>query len=110
MKKLHTNELPDFDASKYLDSEDTIAEYITAIIEENDPSLLAAALGDIARSKGMSEISKSSGITREALYKALRPKAQPRFETISRVCEALGVRLIAKPLHSNDHPEERISS
>jgi probable addiction module antidote protein len=108
MKKLHTNELPDFDASKYLDSEDAIAEYLTAIIEENDPSLLAAALGDIARSRGMSEISKSSGITREALYKALRPNAQPRFETISRVCEALGVRLIVKPLHSNDHPEKRI--
>lgn len=110
MKKLHTNELPDFDASKYLDSEDAIAEYLTAIIGENDPSLLAAALGDIARSRGMSEISKSSGITREALYKALRPKAQPRFETISRVCEALGVRLVAKPIHSKNYPEEKISS
>ncbi len=110
MKKIHINELPDFDASKYLDGEDAVAEYLTAIIEEKDPSLLAAALGDIARARGMSEISKSSGITREALYKALRPNSQPRFETISRVCEALGVRLVAKPLHSNDHPEERISS
>ncbi len=110
MKKLQTNELPDFDASKYLDSEDAVAEYLTAIIEEKDPSLLAAALGDIARARGMSEISKSSGITREALYKALRPKSQPRFETISRVCEALGVRLVAKPLHPNDLPEERISA
>ncbi len=110
MKRIPINELPDFDASKYLDSEDAVAEYLTAIIEEKDPSLLAAALGDIARARGMSEISKSSGITREALYEALRPNSQPRFETISRVCEALGVRLVAKPLHSNDHPEERISS
>ena len=110
MKKSHTNELPDFDASKYLNNKDAIAEYLTAIIGENDPFLLTASLGDIARSRGISEISKSLGITREALYmyKALRPNAQPRFETISRVCEALGVRLIVKPLHSNDHPEKRI--
>ncbi len=102
MKRIHTNDLSDFDASEYLDSEDAVAEYLTAIIEENDSSLLAAALGDIARARGMSEISRSSGITREALYKALRPKAQPRFETISRVCEALGVKLIAKPIQSDD--------
>ena len=110
MKKIHIDELPDFDASKYLDSEEAVAEYLTAVIEEKDPSLLAAALGDIARARGMSEISRSSGITREALYKALRPDAQPRFETISRVCEALGVRLVAKPLYSNNHSKEKISA
>lgn len=99
-KKIHIADLPDFDAAEYLDSEQAIAEYLTVILEDNDPSLLAAALGDIARARGMSEIAKASGITREALYKALRPNAQPRFDTISRVCTALGVKLVAQPAHA----------
>jgi len=66
------------------------------VLEENDPALLAAALGDIARARGMTEIAKASGIGREALYKALRPNAQPRFDTIARVCGALGVKLVAQ--------------
>ena len=69
------------------------------ILIEND--LLADALGTIARSRGMSDIAKASGITREALYKALRPNASPRFETISKVCAALGVRLVAQPIHAH---------
>jgi probable addiction module antidote protein len=76
-----------------------LLEILTIIMEENDSALLAAALGDIARARGMSEIAKSSGITREALYKALRPNSNPRFDTINRVCAALGVRLEAKPIH-----------
>ena len=89
--------LPEFDAAQYLDSDAAVAAYLTDILEANDPALLAAALGDIARARGMSEIAKASGLTREALYKALRPDAQPRFDTISRVCTALGVRLVAQP-------------
>jgi probable addiction module antidote protein len=99
-KKIHIADLPDFDAAEYLDSEQAIAEYLTVILEDNDSSLLAAAVGDIARARGMSEIAKASGITREALYKALRPNAQPRFDTISRVCTALGVKLVAQPAHA----------
>jgi probable addiction module antidote protein len=64
-----------------------------------DASLLAAALGDIARARGMTEIAKSAGITREALYKALRPESAPRFDTVRRVCAALGVRLVVQPAH-----------
>ena len=75
------------------DSEVAIAEYLTAIIDDGDSALLAAALGDIARARGMSEIARSAGLTREALYKALRPNAHPRFDTISKVCKALGVKL-----------------
>ena len=67
-------------------------------MEENDPALLAAALGDIARARGMTEIAKAAGITREALYKALRPDAKPRFDTVSRVCMALGVRLVVQTM------------
>ena len=99
-KKIRIADLPDFDPAEHLKSEEDVAAYLTAIIEENDPALLAAALGDIARARGMSEIAKSSGITREALYKALRPNAQPRFDTVSRVCAALGVKLVAQPANS----------
>jgi len=98
-KRIKVAELPEFDAAPYLDSEEAIAAYLTDILDANDGALLAAALGEIARARGMSEIAKSAGITREALYKALRPDSAPRFDTVSRVCAALGVRLVAQPLH-----------
>ena len=93
-ERIRIADLPEFDASRYLDSDEAIAQYLTAILEEEDPALLAAALGDIARSRGMTEIARASGLTREALYRALRPNAQPRFDTVAKVCKALGVRLV----------------
>ena len=98
-KRIKISELSEFDAAESLNNEEDMAAYLTAVLEENDPARLAAALGDIARARGMSQIAKDSGITREALYKALRPGSEPRFETISRVCAAMGVRLVAQPLH-----------
>jgi probable addiction module antidote protein len=98
-KRINVADLPDFDAAPYLDGEVAIAAYLTDILESNNASLLAAALGDIARARGMTEIAKSAGITREALYKALRPDSAPRFDTVNRVCAALGVRLVAQPMH-----------
>jgi probable addiction module antidote protein len=95
---MKATDLPKFDAALYLDDEETIAAYLTDILAANDAALLASALGDIARARGMSEIAKAAGITREALYKALRPDSAPRFETVSRVCAALGVRLVAQPI------------
>ena len=97
-KTIKVSNIPEFYASEYLNSEEGVAAYLTAILEENDPALLAAALGDIARARGMSQVAKDSGIAREALYKALRPGSEPRLETISRVCSALGVRLVAQPM------------
>jgi probable addiction module antidote protein len=99
-KRVKVSELPEFDAAEYLNSEADVAAYLTTVLEENDPALLAAAIGDIARARGMSQVAKDSGIAREALYKALRSGSEPRFETISRVCAALGVRLVAQPIHS----------
>jgi probable addiction module antidote protein len=98
-KRIKVSDLPRFDSAKYLDSEEAIAVYLTDILEANDAGLLAAALGNIARSRGMTEMAKAAGITREALYKALRPDSEPRFDTVSRVCAALGVRLVAQPMH-----------
>ncbi len=96
-KKTKIADLPEFDMAEHLDSEEAIAEYLTLVIEENDPAELARALGTIARARGMSAVAESAGIAREALYKALRPGAHPRFETIQRVCTALGVKLTAVP-------------
>lgn len=99
-KKIRIAGLPDFDMAEYLKSEEDIAAYLTMVIEEGDVSELARALGIAARARGMSEIAEQSGLTREALYKALRPNAHPRFDTINRVCAALGVRLVAQAVHS----------
>ena len=98
-KKISIASLPEFDLAEQLKSEEDIAAYLTMVIEEGDMSELAHALGLAARARGMSEIAKASGITREALYRALRPDASPRFDTISRVCTALGVRLVAQAVH-----------
>jgi probable addiction module antidote protein len=99
-KKIKLSEIPEFDAAEYLANDEDVAAYLTTILEENDAALLAAALGDIARARGMTQVAKDSGITREALYKALRPGSEPRFDTVSRVCAALGVRLVAQPLEA----------
>ena len=92
-KKIKISDLPEFDVTEYLDDEQAIAQYLTVVIEENDPAALAQALGTIARARGMTQMAEASGLGREALYKALRPGAHPRFETIARVCTALGLRL-----------------
>jgi probable addiction module antidote protein len=98
-KRIKLAELPEFDAAHYLDSETVIAAYLTDILEANDAALFASALGDIARARGMSAIAAAAGISREALYKALRPDSAPRFDTVNRVCAALGVRLVAQAIH-----------
>lgn len=90
--------LPEFDAAEHLKDEADIAAYLTVVLEENDPAALAHALGTIARARGMTAVAAQAGIGREALYKALRPDASPRFDTIARVCKALGVKLVAQPL------------
>jgi len=98
--RFKVDELPEFDAAPYLEDEAAIAAYLTDILAANDSALLASALGDIARARGMSEIAKASGLTREALYRALRPGAKPRYDTIAKVCGALGVRLVAQAIHT----------
>lgn len=96
-KKIRTTDLPDFDLAEHLKTEQDIAAYLSLVLEEGDSSELAHALGIAARARGMTEIARISGMSREALYKALRPDAKPRFETVARVCKALGVRLRVEP-------------
>jgi probable addiction module antidote protein len=96
VQKIKPSDLPDFDMAAYLPDDAAVAQYLTLVLEDNDPGELTHALGVIARARGMTEIARASGIGREALYKALRPNAQPRFDTISRVCTALGVKLVAQ--------------
>ncbi|WP_420209286.1 addiction module antidote protein [Candidatus Electronema sp. JC] len=98
-RKTRIADLPEFDMARQLKSEEDIAAYVTMVIEDGDAAELAHALGIAAKARGMTEIAKATGLTREALYKALSPNAKPRFDTINRVCAALGVRLVAQPVH-----------
>ena len=85
--------LAKFDAVEYLDSEELIAEYLAAALEDENPDVFLAALADVAKARGISAIAQSSGLGRESLYKALAPGAKPRYETIMKVLHGLGVRL-----------------
>lgn len=87
-----------FDPTRYLTDDAAIAEYMTAVLETEDPDLLLLALGDIARARGMAEVAKEAGLGRESLYKALAPGSKPRFDTIVKVARALGLRFTAQPV------------
>ncbi len=100
-KKISIDDLPDFDMAQQLKTEADIAAYVSMVIEDGEVGELAHALGVAAKARGMSEVAQAAGMTRESLYKALRPNAKPRFETINRVCGALGVKLVAQPEHSH---------
>jgi probable addiction module antidote protein len=82
-----------WDAANHLETKENIAAYLEAALEDGDPTLIAAALGDIARSKGMTQISRDTGLGRESLYKALSVEGNPEFATILKVFRALGLRL-----------------
>ena len=82
-----------WDAADYLETKEDIAAYLDAVLEDGDPDLLKAALGDIARAKGMTEIARAAGLGRANLYKALSPDGKPEFVTVARVLKALGLRL-----------------
>lgn len=97
--KTDFSRMTEFDMAQQLRDEADIVEYLRQVLAEGDASELATALGHIATARGMTEIANASGIRREALYKALRPHSQPRFETIQRVCAALGVHLTVEQRH-----------
>lgn len=88
-----------WDPSEHLDSEEAVAAYLEAAFEDGDPKLIAAALGDVARSRGMSEIATKAGLSRESLYRALSSNGNPELATILKVTRALGLRVTVAPEH-----------
>ena len=90
-----------FEAARFLEDDEAVAVFITSILEENNPALLAAALGEVAKARGMAQVAEKSGMAREALYKALRSDSQPRFETIARVKPGDVMIAISFPRYSN---------
>ena len=89
-----------WDAADHLETEEDIRAYLDAALELGDPALVVAALGDIARAKGMTQIARETGLGRESLYKALSPTGNPEFATILKVVGALGLRLHVEPAQS----------
>lgn len=86
-----------WDAAQHLKTEEDMLAYLEAALEEDDPGLVSAALGDIARAKGMSHVARRAGLGRESLYKALSAEGNPEFATVMKVIHALGLRLHAAP-------------
>lgn len=84
-----------WDPAQHLETEEDMAAYLEAALEEGDPALVAAALGDIARAKGMTQLARDTGLGRESLYKALSPTGNPEFATVMKVVTALGLKLHA---------------
>ena len=87
-----------WDASEHLDSEEAIFAYMNAAFEDGDPTLIAAAVGDVAKARGMTAIAKAAGLSRESLYKALSADGNPEFATIMKVLKVLRIHLSAEPL------------
>jgi probable addiction module antidote protein len=93
LRKTKNLKYSEFDIARLLKSKKAMTEYLNQVIADGDDAELAAALGHIARTKGMVEVAQSSGLSREALYKALKPNTKPRFDTVSKVIQALGMRI-----------------
>lgn len=82
-----------FDAAEFLDSDEVIAEYLSASLEDRNPDLFIQALGDVAKARGIAHVAEASGLGRESLYKALKPGSKLRYETVQKIVDALGVKL-----------------
>jgi probable addiction module antidote protein len=87
-----------FDPAAYLDDAESLAAYMSEALATEDPAFIADALGVVARARGMSEIARESGLSRESLYRALSPDGNPEFNTILRVVRSLGLRLSTTPI------------
>jgi probable addiction module antidote protein len=96
MKKVKTTR---YDVAEHLRTPEEMAAYLEACLEEanGDAAFIAKALGNIARAKGMSDVARDAGLSRESLYKALSGERNPGFDTILKVVQALGLRLRAQP-------------
>ena len=89
-----------FDVTDFLDSEEMIAEYLSAALEQADAELLIAAISDVAKARGMAKVAADAGLGRESLYKTLAPGSKPKLETVFKLLDALGVKLTATADHA----------
>jgi probable addiction module antidote protein len=87
-----------FDAADYLKTPTAIAAYLTEAFETDDPAYICTALDTVARAKGMANVAKATGLGRESLYKAFNGSSKPEFDTVRKVMNSLGVRLVAEPI------------
>lgn len=85
-----------WDSAALLETEEDMAFYLDACLEEGDPALITYALGTIARAKGMTQLARETGLSRESLYKALSSEGNPEFATVLKVIKALGIKLHAE--------------
>lgn len=90
-----------FDPAEHLRDEADISAYLQTVLEDGDPALLAAALGDISRARGMSQLARDTGLSRESLYKSLSGERAPSSDTLFKVLRALGLRLEVRPAHAD---------
>jgi len=88
---MSTMKISEYDTAEFLDGEEVIAEYLAVAMEDPNPDVFIAALATVARARGMTQLARDSGLSRESLYKTLAPGAKPRFETIMKITKALGV-------------------
>jgi len=88
-------DLREFDVANYLDSKEVIAEYLTQVLKDGDLDELLSAIGDVARAKGMTQIAKETGLGRESLYKSFTNGSKPKFDTVVKVLDSLGIKLQA---------------
>jgi probable addiction module antidote protein len=86
-----------FDAAEFLDSPEVIAEFLTSALDDDDPAVFLRAVEAAAKARGMTQVAKDSGLTREALYRSLAPGSHPRHDTVRRVLGALGVQISVRP-------------
>ena len=101
MAKMKPLNVAPFDVSDYLENEELIAEYLTVALADPDPDAFLATVNDVAKARGVSTVAAVAGLGRESLYKTLRPGAKPRFETVRKLLDALGVKLWVEPVQHN---------
>ncbi len=102
--KAHTQE---FDPARYLDSAEAQAAYIEEAFETGDPAFVADAIGVVAKARGMSQVARDAGLSRESLYKALSKTGNPELATVLKLLRALGLRLSVSPEESSEGPVRR---
>jgi len=100
MKKVAIRE---YDTARYLGSEEMIAEYLAACLEDPNPDVFLAALGNVAKARGVAQLARDTGLSRESLYKTFSPGTKPRFETILKISKALGVPFSIKSSYAEAH-------